>query len=258
MKCLALGLAALLGTTALTHAGNEEFIPADTRIEGCIAIVNEVRDGTITPTEWLEQNKEEFRDLALELKKRKYPEAKAKGMLMGMAITFCMERKSYTNICVTAPDPSEKRDLQIMRTAHIAECWARLRAEPTPREPPVPPIIEPVYRPCPPVHCPENYMTPAQRSYFQEDLAILSGPIAVYQGGGNAYERLASCRDHWASMVDSTPDRNAGWVRWSVRVRRCMYRTGFVNRCPGMQLVQQNGWEQAVAEAQRVDCYARW
>jgi len=35
-----------------------------------------------------------------------------------------MERKGLGNTCVTARDP-EKRDVQIMRTANVPECWAR-------------------------------------------------------------------------------------------------------------------------------------
>jgi hypothetical protein len=101
-------------------------------------------------------------------------------------------------------------------------------------------------------------MTPSQAADFQEDLAILSGPIQVYHGPvGGVVDRLASCREYWSGMVGSTPDRNAGWVRWSVRVRRCMYRTGWANRCPGFLMVQQQGWEQAVAEAQQPGCYGR-
>ena len=102
-------------------------------MKGCIAIMDKVRDGIISPTEWLEANKEEFADLQLELKERNYPPAKAKEMLMGMAITLCMERKGLANTCVTAPDP-EKRDVQIMRTANVPECAAAPQSIPTQRK----------------------------------------------------------------------------------------------------------------------------
>jgi hypothetical protein len=257
MKRTVLAVAALLATAATGMAGERDFIQRPTRINGCVAIIEEVRNGTIAPTEWLEANKEEFKDLELELKARRYPADKAKAFLMGMAISFCMERKGYRNKCVVSP--GEDGDVQMMATATVYACWTRNdRAERPVEEPrPPPPVPGPVPGPCPAVRCPEAYMTPPQVADFQEDLAILSGPIAVYHGGGNVYERLASCRDYWAGMVDSTPDRNAGWVRWSVRVRRCMYRTGLVNTCPGMALVPQQGWQQAVAEAQSAHCYRR-
>ena len=139
-------LALMLTAMGNAHAANSDgFIRPDTRIKGCIAIVDKVRDGTISPTEWLEQNKEEFEDLRLELKSRNYPPAKAKEMMMGMAITLCMERKvpDYQNTCVTARD-EEKRDIQIMRTAHIGECWAKQR-EVTPQPAPQPPANSRAY-----------------------------------------------------------------------------------------------------------------
>jgi hypothetical protein len=78
----------------------------------------------MTPTEWLEANKEEFRDLQIELKKRKFSQTKAKDMMMGMAISLCMERKGYWNKCIADSD-SEDTDLQVMQTAPLYSCWSK-------------------------------------------------------------------------------------------------------------------------------------
>ena len=123
-----IALAAAIGMTPSAKADNERgsggFIGRDSRIAGCIAIVDDVRNGVMTPTEWLEANKEEFRDLHIELKKRKYSQTKAKDMMMGMAISLCMERKGYSNKCI-ADSENEDADLQVMQTAPIYSCWSK-------------------------------------------------------------------------------------------------------------------------------------
>ena len=54
MKRIAMGALALMLTTAMgtAHAANSDgFIRPETRIKGCITIVDKVRDGTISPTD---------------------------------------------------------------------------------------------------------------------------------------------------------------------------------------------------------------
>jgi len=191
----AIALAAAIGMTPSAKADNERgsggFIGRDSRIAGCIAIVDDVRNNVITPTEWLEANKEEFRDLQIELKKRKYSQTKAKDMMMGMAISLCMERKGYSNKCIADSD-NEDADLQVMQTAPIYSCWSKNKqkaekqddkegasapstapsqsqvviinpAPPViiqqPAPPPQPVIVEPpvvIQEPLPPVHRPDE------------------------------------------------------------------------------------------------------
>jgi hypothetical protein len=218
-------------------AGSDGFIDPQTRVEGCVAIVEKVRDGTISPTEWLEQNKEEFEDLRLELKKRNYPPAKAKSMMMGMAITMCMERKRFDNTCVTARD-EEKRDLQIIRTAPIGECWARpRRAGPTP--PPTPTPEPTIAYPAPPPPPSGPIIPPMSRDdiqQFNEDMSIISQDVRIIgdDEGGAKEARFGSCFSYWQSLhYNRSPE--ARHVLYAVRVARCMYRTNYAilrSRCP--------------------------
>ena len=114
------GIVLAFGVITSAEAGESSFIQRPTRIKGCIAIVDEVRKGVIEPTQWLEQNKEEFKDLELELKSRNYPPAKAKDFMMGMAISLCMEQKGFINKCVASR--GEDGDVQMMATASIYAC----------------------------------------------------------------------------------------------------------------------------------------
>jgi hypothetical protein len=235
----------------IAKADNEGFIKPDTRIKGCIAIVNKVRDGIITPTEWLEQNKEEFADLQLELKERNYPPEKAKAMMMGMAITLCMERKSYENTCVTARD-EERRDLQIMQTASSYVCWAKQRVGgnypppipapqppdptwrvPAPPPPPVP-TLPPYWVPPPIASLPP--MSQADLNQYNEDVSIISQPVRFIgdDEGGAKEARFGSCHSSWQSLSYNRSPA-ARQVLFAVRVARCMYRTSYAvlpSRCP--------------------------
>lgn len=249
-----IGLAAIAAACvfAPAFAGNDGFIRPETRIRGCINTVDKVRDGTISPTEWLEQNKEEFEDLRLELKERNYPPAKAKDMMMGMAITLCMDRKvpGYTNICVSSRD-NEKRDIQIMRTAHISECWAKQVGEVTP---PPPPIVEEPREPwnrmpvVPPLTPPP--MAPADLAQFNEDMATITLPPTSIYPYGNKVERFASCTSYWEATLNRNRPPQVWQVLYSVRVARCMYRTGFG--------FFQSGCVQEFPNMLNPRCYARF
>jgi hypothetical protein len=236
---------------------DRSFIDRNTAITICVEDIQEMQQTGEVP-ETFARYKRHLRGVRMQLQKEGFKNWK--DLMWGAAIKVCMQDEGYTNICVSRS--GREGDLQIIETAKAPSCWDLEKVAelpPTPRAPE--PIPSPIPGPCPAVRCPEAYMTPQQVATFQEDLAIMSGPIQVYYTDGSANDRLASCRDYWAGMVNTTPDRNAGWVRWSVRVRRCMYRAGFViaaDRCPGVALVQQNGWEQAVAEAQQPGCYARF
>jgi len=219
----------------LAYAGDgESFIKPDTRIKGCIAIMDKVRDGTISPTEWLEENKEEFADLQLELKERNYPPAKAKAMMMGMAITLCMERKGYENSCVTAGG-GERRDLQIMQTAASYSCWQRPRVGGV--TPPPPPQPEPWQAaPPPPPQIALPPMSPADLDQFNEDVSIISQPVRFIgdDEGGAKQARFASCFTYWQSLSYNRSPQ-ARQVLFAVRIARCMYRTNYAvlpSRCP--------------------------
>lgn len=225
MRRTVCAVVALLATAGSAIAGNS-FIDPATRIEGCVAIVEEVRQNKMTPTEWLEANKEEFMDLSLELKKRKYPPDKAKGMMMGMAISLCMERKGFTNSCVTAT--GERGDLQIMRTAHVGECWERQRAEvPRPPERREEVVINPPLPQQPPPPLTPPAMSPADLAQFHEDMAVLTLPPTSVYPYGDQSQRFASCASYWQANLNYDRPPQVRQVLYSVRVARCMYRTGF-------------------------------
>jgi hypothetical protein len=232
MKWTLLAVAALLATVGSAAAGEGGFISRDTRIAGCIAIVDDVRNNVIGPTEWLEANKEEFRDLQIELKRRKFAPAKAKEFLMGMAISLCMERKGYSNKCIASG--GEDGDVQMMATAHVYACWRRDVAE-APRAPPPPPIPCEVWNPaCNPPQARGPAlppMSPADVQQFNEDMGIITSPPTSVYPVSNQGERFASCASYWQSLsYNRSPE--ARQVLYSVRVARCMYRTGFAFRCP--------------------------
>ena len=264
--------AALLAACAFTpaHAGHgypgEGFVRPPTQIKGCIAIVDKVRDGSITPTEWMEQNKEGFADLQLELKERNYPPAKAKDMMMGMAITICMENKGLANTCVTARDP-EKRDVQIMRTAHIPECWAKQSADNGNGNgggdnSTTTPTIEIPRWPDPP-RPPQIALSPQDQAQLNEDLAIVKQPVVIIGDHENGAKeaRLAHCGGYWNERMHYNRSQEARNLLWAVRVWRCMFRTGytvFTQRCPGVSMVASIGWGPALQELQRPHCYARF
>ena len=244
------------------------FVKRDSRIDGCIAIIKDVQDGTMTPTQWLEANKEEFRDLDIELRKRKYPEAKAKRMLMGMAVSLCMERKGYYNKCaVDADDDSgEDGDLQLMETSKVYSCWKKQKGAqapspssqekekqvvinnnntiiippgqrqdtviiPPPPPPPPPPIIvAPIWPPAPPP------MSSDDLAQFNEDASIIGQPVRIIGDDENGAKeaRFGSCASHWQSLHHNRPP-HVRQVLYSVRVARCMYRMNFavlLARCP--------------------------
>jgi hypothetical protein len=245
MKRIALGVAALLLATTSASAGEDSFIQRPTRIRGCEAIVKEVSSGAIAPTEWLEENKEEFKDLELELKSRHYPPGKAKEFMMGMAISICMERKGYINVC--ARSRGEDGDVQTMATAAVYACWKRNdRSEPAqPPAPPPPPRQEipcEVWNPaCNPQARPVAGpvlppMSPADMAQFNEDASIISQPVRFIgdDEGGAKQARFASCASYWQSLsYNRSPE--ARQVLYAVRVARCMYRTNFAvlpARCP--------------------------
>jgi hypothetical protein len=229
MKRLLLTATLLVAATsahATTKYPGDDFIRPVTRIAGCIAIVEKVRDGTISPTEWMEQNREEFADLEMELKDRNYKPAKAREMMMGMAITLCMERKKLENTCVTASDP-EKRDVQIMKTAHVPECWERVGRKQDGNEGGG--IEHPVYRPEPPpapinpwvaLNASIPMMSPEDRAQYNEDVSIISRPVRP--NGGQDYARFSECASYWQSLHHNRPPQ-VRQVLYSVRVARCMF-----------------------------------
>ena len=250
---------------ANTAKAADNFIRPENRIKGCIAIVDKVRDGTISPTDWLEQNKEEFADLQLELKSRNYPPQKSKDMMMGMAITLCMERKvpDYINTCANARDP-EKRDIQIMRTAHIGECWARQVAQAPHEEEVV--VIRPPTPPPPPPPPPaprQPNFSSADLAMLNEDLAIVTQPVTIIgdHENGAKENRLNHCGGYWNERIHHNRSQEVRNILWAVRVWRCMFRTNytiFTQRCPGVTLVASQGWGPALHELQRPHCYARY
>ena len=216
---------ALLATAGAAMADNGPgkkggFIGRDTRIAGCIAIVDKVRDGTMEMTQWLAENGEEFADLQLELKKRNYKPDKAKRMMMGMAINICMQNKGYRNKCV-ADEGTEDGDLQLMQTAEVYACWTREVAER-----PSPPILEPWVPPTPPPLTPPA-MSPADLAQFSEDMAIITSPPTSVYPYGNQGQRFASCTSHWQANLHYGRPPEVRQVLYAVRVARCMYRTGF-------------------------------
>jgi hypothetical protein len=213
MKRFVLGLVGLLSTTAISYAGEESFIQRPTRIKGCVAIIDEVRNGTMAPTEWLEQNKEEFRDLDLELKARRYPPAKAQDFLMGMAISICMEQKGYVNKCVVSR--GEDGDVQMMATASIYACWTRKMAEPhEPPRPPEPPTPEPRW---PPIA-----MSPDDLQQFNTDWSIITSRPAQFVGdNAGSQARFSECASYWQSLHYNRPPQ-VRQILYAVRVARCM------------------------------------
>ena len=230
-QSILVGIVLAMGAITTAEAGESSFIQRPTRIKGCVAIVDEVRKGTIEPTQWLEQNKEEFKDLELELKSRNYPPAKAKDFMMGMAISLCMEQKGFTNKCVVSR--GEDGDVQMMATANVYACWTRNdRSEAV--IPPPPPVIEPHWPPQEPQRPQLPAMSPADQAQFNEDMAILTRPpISVYPYS-NQGERFASCTSHWQSLHYNRPPE-VRQILYAVRVARCMYRTGFAVRlCPAL------------------------
>jgi hypothetical protein len=258
------GALAGLGLASVTAQANAEFIRRDTRIEGCIAIVDDVRNGTISPTEWLEQNKEEFRDLDRELKKRKYKPDAAKGMLMGMAITFCMTNKGYVNQCVVSQ--GEDGDLQMMQTANIYACWTRQK---TARPPDPPPAILPPDPPPPPMPPPSPLpaMSPADMQQYQEDLSIISQPTRIIGDDENGAKeaRLSNCLGYWQSLHYNRPPQ-VREVLYAIRVWRCMFRTGYTImevRCPNTANAPVIGWGDGrrgtgISGVRNPYCYARF
>ena len=218
---------ALLATigTSMADNGNKRggFIGRDTRISGCIAIVDKVRDGTMEMTQWLAENGEEFADLQLELKKRKYAPEKAKQMMMGMAINVCMQNKGYRNKCV-ADEGTEDGDLQMMQTANVYACWTREVAEVPPPPPPPPRSDWPPPQP-PPLTPPP--MSPADLAQFNEDMATITLPPTSIYPAGNQVDRFGSCASHWQANLHFNRPPEVRQVLYSVRVARCMYRTGF-------------------------------
>ena len=205
------------------------FIRRDTRIQGCIMIVDKVRDGSMTPTQWLDEAGEEFQDLKLELKRRKANPDQTKVYMMGMAITICMENKGYHNRCVVSR--GEDGDRQAMETAHSFSCWAKRVVEvtppPTPVEPPrepwnrMPPTTETVPPPLTPPP-----MSPADLAQFNEDMATITLPPTSLYPYSNQGERFATCASYWQSLHYNRPPQ-VRQVLYAVRVARCMYRTGF-------------------------------
>ena len=237
------GIVLAMGAITTAEAGESSFIQRPTRIKGCVAIVDEVRKGTIEPTQWLEQNKEEFKDLELELKSRNYPPAKAKDFMMGMAISLCMEQKGFTNKCVVSR--GEDGDVQMMATASVYACWTRNndRSEavippPLPTEPPAHPTLPP--------------MSPADQAQFNEDASIITQPV-TFRGddeGGAKEARFGSCASYWQRLHYNRPavDRQ---LLYAVRVARCMFRTNYAvlpARCQPM----------AVDLMLQPRCYARF
>src|SRR5262245_60632953 len=210
----------------------------------------------MTPTEWLEANKEEFRDLSIELKKRKYPQAKAKDMLMGMAISICMERKGFYNKCI-ADEGSEDGDVQMMRTANVPECWARQRTTEAPPAPPSGPIVIPDRQ----VELMPSTLPPMSRDDFaqyNEDLSIITQPVRVIgdDEGGKKEARFASCYDYWQNLLHHNRPADVREVLLGVRVARCMYRTNYVvlqSRCS-----LGGPWQQAAGNRLSSYCYARF
>ena len=241
--CLIGAMVGLVASTA-AHAGESSFIQRPTRIKGCVAIVEEVKNGHIAPTEWLEQNKEEFKDLELELKARKYTPSDARNMMMGMAISICMERKGYVNKC--AVSRGEDGDVQMMATAAIYACWTRNdRSEaPLPREEVVTPP-PPSWPPLPPP------MSPADLAQFNEDAGFLRQPVHFIGDDENGAKesRFGSCASYWQSLHHNRPPQ-VRQVLYAVRVARCMFRTNFAVlpvRCPP-----------AFASMLQPSCYARF
>lgn len=240
---------ALLASTAHADNGNvpgKRFIGRDSRIEGCIAIMDKVRDGTISPTEWMEQNREEFGDLQIELKKRRYKPEAAKQMLMGLAINMCMENKGYYNKCaVDADSDTEDGDLQLMQTADRYACWSKGRRadRPSPTPPMPPPPMPPPPMPCGIASCggpPQAGpvlppMSPADLNQYNEDVSIISQPVRFIgdDEGGAKEARFGSCFSYWQSLsYNRSPE--ARQVLYAVRVARCMYRTNYAvlhSRC---------------------------
>lgn len=296
-----IALAAAIGMTPSAKADNERgsggFIGRDSRIKGCIAIVDDVRNGVMTPTEWLEANKEEFRDLQIELKQRKYSPTKAKDMMMGMAISLCMERKGYWNKCIANED-NEDADLQMMQTADRYACWTKKgrikdkRVETPSSTPPQPQIVivhppaptpapvpapapqpdvvytpvlpqpQAAYAPAPP---PPSlpHMSAADKAQFDEDVSIISQPVRIIgdDEGGAKEARFASCTSYW-QRLSYNRSSDARRVLFAVRVARCMYRTNYalMRTRAGCQWEPsgQWGWQQASNILLQSRCYARF
>jgi hypothetical protein len=254
------------------HAGNSSdgFIQPPTRIKGCVAIMDKVRDGTISPTEWMEQNKEEFSDLQLELKERHYKPDKAKELMMGMAISICMERKGYENTCVTAQD-QERRDLQIMKTAAIGECWEKPRPQQRTDNnngnggggnSTKPPIIDPPPPPPPPPIVTNPWgvlnaslppMSREDRNQYDEDVSIASRPVRPI--GGQDYARFRECASYWQSLHYNRPPQ-VRQILYSVRVARCMF--AHARGASYAVLLGPRGCPVTFASMLQPGCYARF
>lgn len=261
--CLAIGATAAEATQGdISPRGG--FIKRDSRIEGCMAIIKDVREGIMTPTQWLEANKEEFRDLDIELRKRKYSDVKARKMLMGMAVSLCMERKGYYNKCAVdaGDDSDDDGDLQLMETSQVYSCWRKQKGAKAPSTsngngngngqpqiiinnnnvitgggmvvrpdeivpPPPPPPPPPVYVPPPWPPLPPA-MSPEDRRQFDEDVGIIGQPVRIIGDDENGAKehRFGSCASYWQSLHHNRPP-NVRQVLYAVRVARCMYRMNF-------------------------------
>jgi hypothetical protein len=265
-----IALAAAIGASGANADNNSDGFPRrDTRIQGCIAMVDKVRDGTMSPTEWMEQNREEFLDIELELKKRKYSPEKAKKMLMGKAISLCMERKGYVNKCKADSD-NEDADLQEMETAHVYACWRKRERAERPVPPlnaPNPPIAIPV--PPPPIPVPVApppppalpVMSAADVAQFNEDMAIISQAVRIIgdDEGGKKEARFSECYGYWQGNLSYNRTPDARHLLFSVRVARCMFRTNYAifrGRCPWAP--GSDPWQQAAGRLLTAGCYARF
>jgi hypothetical protein len=262
MKRTILSVVALLATAGMSMADNGPnagpIIGRDSRIDGCIAKVQKVRDGLQTPTEWMLENQEEFEDLQIALKKRRYKPEAAKEMMMGMAINICMQRKGYYNKCaVDADTDTADGDLQSMQTAGIYACWTKGRRADRPPSTPTEPS-----RPIPQQPRGPDF-SPADLAMLNEDLAIVTQNVIIVGDHENGAKeaRLSQCGGYWNDRIHYNRPQDVRNILWAVRVWRCMFRTNytvFTQRCPGVTLVAAQGWGPALHELQRPFCYARF
>jgi hypothetical protein len=262
---LGLALAMTTQANAVTKYPGDDFIRPHTRIKGCIAIMDKVRDGTISPTEWMLQNKEDFADLQEELRERNYKPDTARLMFMGMAITICMSRKvpDYTNTCVSARDP-EKRDVQMMKTAHVPECWNKPEQDhgnngnggggdsTQPREPHIPPPVI-VANPWGVLSASAPSMSREDRQQFDEDVSIASRP--VQPTGGQDYNRFSECASYWQSLHYNRPPVVRSTL-YSVRIARCMFANA--RGSSYVALLGQAGCPVTFGSLLQPGCYARF
>jgi hypothetical protein len=191
------------------------FIDRQTAIEMCVEDVQDVQISGEVP-EVFARHKRYLRGVKHQLQKEGFKNWK--DMMWGAAIKICMQDEGYRSICVSKS--GREGDLQFLETAKAPSCWdlAAVEEQVIPPEVVVPPPPPPVLAPPP--------MSPDDLAQFNEDMGIISSPPTVVYGYHSQGERFASCASYWQSLHHNRPPQ-VRQVLYSVRVARCMYRTGF-------------------------------